>query len=180
VTTSAFAPPNNAPTEAGTPNADPKTGDIRAEYVFPEAGEAEVFGEVVEGASLARVHSVGSVSPQLGLFVWPLTPDQAGFLGTPDATQAKTHTGRCRASYINQGKRCVSTAPVKYGLVKLFVPQAGTYKIAIKPTGKVLAALKNGRMLDVRVTLVFTPAGTTTRITKVSSVSVHIKARKKR
>jgi VCBS repeat-containing protein len=67
---------------------------------------------------------------------------------------------------------------VKFGLVKLAIPTPGTYKIDIKPSGKVLAALKKGKTLAVRITVVFTPAGTTTQLTKVSAVRLQIKRRK--
>jgi hypothetical protein len=83
--------------------------------------------------------------------------------------------GKCAKGYIKKAAKCVSNAPVKFGLVKLAIPTPGTYKIDIGPSGKVLAALKKGKTLAVRITVVFTPAGTTTRLTKVSSVRLRIK-----
>ena len=58
---------------------------------------------------------------------------------------------------MRKGKRCVSNAPVRYGRVTLASRRRGSQKVHIKASGKVLAALKQGRTLNVRVTLVFTP-----------------------
>jgi hypothetical protein len=179
-TATTSAPATNPPTETGAPKVNPKTGEVQAEYEFPEAGEAEAYGEVAQGASLARIHSAGYLAPQLTLFVSSLTPDEAGFLSGLTVKEATAKKGKCAKGYVKKATKCVSNAPVTFGLVKLAIPAAGTYKIEIKPSGKVLAALKKGKTLDVRVTLVFTPAGTTTKITKVSSVRLHLKPEKKR
>jgi hypothetical protein len=179
-TTTSAAPPNNPPTETGAPKVNPKTGEVQAEYQFPEAGEAEAYGEIVQGASVARVHVAGYDTLQFSAFVSSLTADEEQFLAGPIARQTKATKGKCAKGYLKKGKKCVSNAPVKFGLVKLAIPTPGSYKIDIKPSGKVLAALKKGKTLDVRVTVVFTPAGTTLRLTEVSSVKLHIKARKTR
>jgi hypothetical protein len=176
-TTTSAATTSNPPAETGAPKVNHKTGEIQAEYEFPEAGEAEAYGEVAGGASVARVHSAGYLAPQLSLFVSPLTASEADFLGAPEATQAKTKKGKCRTGYVKKRKKCVSTAPIKFGLVKLAIPSAGTYKIDIKPSVRVLKELKKGKRLEVQLTVVFTPAGTTTQLTKVSSVGVHVKGR---
>ena len=39
----------------GKPTVNAKTGEIELEYEFPEAGEAEAFGEVTQGSSLVSV-----------------------------------------------------------------------------------------------------------------------------
>ena len=52
---------------------------------------------------------------------------------------------------------------------------AGTDKLDVKPSGKVLAALRKGRTLTIRVTLIFIPAETTDHITAVTTETVHLK-----
>lgn len=69
----------------------------------------------------------------------------------------------------------MSNAPVRYGKVTLAVAAAGVQKLRIKPSAKILAALKRGETLAVRVTLVFTPAGTTDRLKQTSTVTVRLK-----
>lgn len=58
------------------------------------------------------------------------------------------------------------------------MPAPGAYKIRIKPTGKVLAALRHGRTIAVKFVLVFTPAGTTDHIAETATVKVHLAPKK--
>jgi Divergent InlB B-repeat domain len=144
-------PPTNPPVQKGKPVVNAKTGEIEVEYEFPEPGLAETFGEVMQGATLASAHAVPAA-----------------------ATQSKK-TRRCRKGYVKQGKRCVSNAPVRYGQSTLTIASAGTEKIHVKPSSKVSAALKHGKTLRVRVTLVFTPTGTADHITESATATVHLK-----
>jgi hypothetical protein len=144
-------PPTNPPVLEGKPLVNLKTGEIQVEYQFPEPGQAETFGEVTQGATLASVHT------RLG-----------------SAGESK-RTKRCPRGYVKSGKRCVNNAPVRYGQSVLTVSAPGTSKIDVKPSGKVLAALRKGRTLAIRVTLIFTPAETTDHITEVSTTTVHLK-----
>jgi hypothetical protein len=142
--------PTNPPVQKGKPVVNAKTGEIAVEYEFPEPGQAESYGEVRQGATLARVYG-----------------------GSPSATPAKAK--KCGPGHVRKGKRCVSNAPVRYGLTTFAVAAAGTETVHLKPSGKVLAALRKGRSLNIRVTLVFTPAGTTDRVTESTSVKLHVK-----
>ena len=145
------APPaTNPPLRKGKPTVNSKTGEIDLEYEFPEAGEAEAFGEVTQGSSLVSV---------------PAPPKSA----------ARSAAKRCKQGEVRRGRRCVSNAPVRYGKVTLAVAAAGVQKLRIKPSAKILAALKRGETLAVRVTLVFTPAGTTDRLKQTSTVTVRLK-----
>jgi hypothetical protein len=128
-----------------------KTGEIQVEYQFPEPGQAETFGEVTHGATLASVHT---------------RPGSAG-----DSKRTK----RCPTGYVKSGKRCVNNAPVRYGQSVLTVSAAGTDSFDVKPSGKVLAALRKGRTLTIRVTLIFIPAETTDHIAAVTTETVHLK-----
>lgn len=136
-TTSGVPPPANPPIEKGKPLVNAKTGEITLEYDFPEPGEAEAYGEVVDKAVI----------------------------------EAK----QCKKEHIRNGKRCAGNATVRYGRAGLVIATAGTYKLRIKPTTNVISVLKKGKTLTVRVTLVFTPAGTTDHISKTTTVSVHLK-----
>jgi hypothetical protein len=98
----------------------------------------------------------------------------AGERARTPATLARSAAKRCRKGEVRTGKGCVSNAPVRYGKVTLAVPAAGMQKLRIKPSGKILAAPRNGKTLSVRVTLVFTPAGTTDRLTQTSTVTVRV------
>jgi VCBS repeat-containing protein len=92
---------------------------------------------------------------------------------------AKHKSKKCKKGYVKKGKKCVNNAPIPYGRVKITIPSAGKYKLKLKPSAKALAALKQGKTLHVKVTLVFTPAGTTTHILNVKVVRVHLKPKKK-
>jgi hypothetical protein len=143
-------PPTNPPVRKGKPTVNAKTGEIELEYEFPEAGEAEAFGEVTQGSSLV------SVPP-------------------PPSRGVRSATKRCKKGEVRRGKRCVSNAPVRYGKVTLAVPAAGVQKLHIKPSAKILAASRKGQTLAVRVTLAFTPAGTSDRLMQTSTVTLRMK-----
>ncbi len=138
-------------------------GEIEDEFEFPEGGEAEYSGEVDDGAEAARFQP-GSLVAQLG---------------QSTAVTARHKSKKCKKGFVKKGKKCVNNAPVQYGRVKLTIPSAGKYKFKLKPSGKALAALKKGKTLNVKVTLLFTPAGTTTHILNTKFVRVHLKPKKK-
>ena len=69
---------------------------------------------------------------------------------------------------------------MRYGRTKVTIPAAGLYKIHVRPSAKVLAALKRGATLDVRVVLVFTPIGTSVHIHEASTVRVRLARRRTR
>jgi hypothetical protein len=148
------------------------------EYEFPEPGEAEAYGELDKGATVARAHAASFATPALSPLVAPLTAAEAEFLGASKAERASAKNGKCATGRIKKHTACASVAPVRYGVVKLAIPTAGTSKFTIRPSRKIRAALKKGKKLSVDVTLVFTPSGTTTPYTETSVVRVHIKRRK--
>jgi hypothetical protein len=162
------APPTSPPVPKVV-IVDEETGEIGDEFEFPEGGEADLTGEVDEGAEAARFH---------GLF----TDTFATQSGQPIALVAKRHgkskSKKCKKGFVKRGKQCVDNAPIPYGQVTLSVPSAGKYKLAIKPSGKALAALEKGKTLNVKLTLEFTPAGTTTHLTSTAFVKVHLKPKK--
>lgn len=155
------SPPTSPPIEKRHPFVFVETGEIETEYEFPEAGEAEDDAEVVEGATLASFQA----SP-LGALA-----------GEPAALTARKHrkAKKCKRGFVKRGRKCVSNAPVQYGRALLAVPGPGTYRFRIKPNAKVLAALKKGKTLNVKVTLTFTPRSTTVHILKTTTVKVHLK-----
>ncbi|MCW3058179.1 MAG: hypothetical protein JWO21_2148 [Solirubrobacterales bacterium] len=179
VVTTTSPPPKQAPppTPAPTPTPTPvpatkppfakliiiyeKSGEIETEYDFPEGGIAEEGAEVLQGASIARVHT-GLLSP-LG-----------GDLATVAAKSKK-----CKQGFVRKGTRCVSNKPVTYGRTRMTVPKAGHYNLRIKPSKRIMTALKSGKRLKVQLTLVFTPAGSTQHIRVVHNVAVQLKHRPK-
>jgi uncharacterized repeat protein (TIGR02543 family) len=145
------APPTNPPVLKGKPLVNLRTGEIQVEYQFPEPGQAETFGEVRQGATLASVRTV------------------------PGSASESTRTKRCPTGSVKSGKRCVNNAPVRYGKSVMTVSAAGTDKLDVKPSGKVLAALRKGRTLTIRVTLIFIPAETTDHITAMATATAHLR-----
>jgi hypothetical protein len=131
-------------------------GEVEEDIEFLEEGEFEDEGFIEEGASLARFQN----NP-LSLFANQQT-----------ATTAST---KCKKGFVHKKGKCVSNKPVKFGHVRKDITKAGRYKIKIKPSAKVLEALKKGKTLHVKFKLVFTPAGTTDHIHSVRYVTVHLK-----
>jgi hypothetical protein len=84
-------------------------------------------------------------------------------------------TKKCKSRYVRKGKKCVKSAPARYERTRLAIATAGTYKLHIKPSTEVLTALKQGKTLTIRATVVFTPGGTTDHISKMTMVTVHLK-----
>ena len=144
------APPTNPPMQKGKPLVNTGTGEIQVEYQFPEPGQAESYGEVTHGATLASVHA-------------------------PPASATQSTSKRCPRGYVKKRKRCLNNAPVRFGQSTLTVATAGTDRLHVEPSGKVLSALRKGKTLVVRVTLIFTPAGTTDHIAEVVNATVHLK-----
>jgi hypothetical protein len=156
-TTTGDKPPPRAPVRRGKPLITSKTGEITLEYDFPEPGEVEAYGEVAEGATLSRAQEARILSPD----------------GALKKTRKPSKT--CKKGSVRRGARCLSNRPVRFGGVKHAILTAGIYRFHIKPAGKVLAALKKGDRLTVRVTVVFTPAGTTDHISQTIAVRLHLK-----
>lgn len=155
------SPPHPAP--SSSPPTKGKTyvledGEIEEEYEFPEDGEAEFEGEVVGGEASFTVFQGG----------------QGELLdGQQLASMAKAK--KCKKGHVRKKGKCVSTKPLSYGHEHLKITKAGKYKLHIKPSSKVTKALKEGKALRVKLTLVFTPAGTTDRIRSTHTVTVHLK-----
>jgi hypothetical protein len=82
---------------------------------------------------------------------------------------------KCERGVVKKRTRCVGNVPATYGQTRITVLAPGTYQLHIKPSGKALARLKKGRACKVRLTLVFTPAGTRDHISMTAAVVVHLK-----
>jgi len=167
-------PPPPAPKPVVIPPTSPpipktviikEDGEIEDEVEFPESGEAELSGEVSEGAEAASFHGL-----------------QANLLSQPTAFAAKRKgkSKKCKKGFVKKGKKCVNNAPLPYGLAKLAIPAAGKYKLVLKPSAMALAALHKGKSLKVKLTLEFTPAGTTTHLLSTTIVKVHLKPKHKK
>jgi streptogramin lyase len=184
---SAFAAFHHPPTAAPLPptappkkkyvRVDRKTGEIEAEYEFPEAGEAEAYGEVLKGATLARVQQLGLAAAQ--------SQEAFAQIAKVKHKKRKKHkrhkrSKKCKRGFVKKHKRCVNNAPVRYGRVTLKITTAGSYKIRIKPAGKVRAALRKGKTVNVSFVLVFTPSATTDHIHESAAVRLHLKKKHKK
>jgi hypothetical protein len=145
-------PPNNQFTSIGKPRVNEKNGQIVVVDAFPAAGTATVSGVVQHGATLARVEA---------------------FL--VEAAKSK----KCKRGFIKKHGKCVSDKPVVFGVTVFTVPKAGTYAIVLKPTSKVLKALKSGKKLLVTVTTTFHNAAGGTPVSHVQTVLDKIKKQKK-
>jgi len=139
-------------------------GEIEEEDEFPEDGEAEFSGEIGGGeASFARF--------------------QGGALELVDNNQQLAFTAKakkCKKGFVRKKGKCVSTKPIPYGHEHLSVTKAGKYKLRVKPSTKAMKALKRGKTLHVKLTLVFTPAETTDHIRSTRTVTVHLKKKHKK
>jgi hypothetical protein len=160
--------PTNPPIEKHPPKVG-KGGEIEWELEFPEAGEAEAEGEDPASADESSLHAHSLVAV--------LGPLAAG--GGPASAVDAKHKSKCRKGFVKKHKKCVGNAPVHYGQGKVPIPTAGVYKIIIKPTGRVLAALKRGKTLHITVKVTFTPAHTTLRLVKTARVTLHLKKQHK-
>jgi len=106
-------------------------------------------------------------------------PGQAVVEGKVLAGASLASVTPCRKGFVQRHGRCVSNAPVRYGRTTLALATAGTHKLVVKPSSKVLAALKKGRTLSVQLALAFVPAGTSERFTESASAHVRLKPRRK-
>lgn len=142
-------------------------GELEEEDEFDEPGSGDDQGDIQDGSDLSDT------------FFIPLLDNQAAQVDFPAAQAAKHKSAKCKKGFVKKGKKCVSNAPVLYGRVSFTIPTAGTYKLKIKPSSKVLTALKQGKTLNVKLTLTFVPSGTTAPIIKTRTVSVHLPKPKK-
>jgi hypothetical protein len=146
--------------------------EIEWEVEFPEPGELEFEGELLEAAELARVHHG---SP----FVLAGAQHEEGADEALAAGHKSKHKHKgCKKGFVKKHNKCYSKAPIRFGKHKIAIPTPGVYKLRIKPTAAVRAALKKGKTLKVRLTLVFTPALTTVHTTKTTTIKLHVKPKK--
>jgi len=137
-------------------------------------GSAATNAPVKKGKPLVNVKT-GEITLEYD-FAEPGEAEAYGEVIDKAAVAAKhKQANKCKKPHTTKDKRCIDSAPVRYGRARLKITTAGTYKLRIKPSGKVLAALKAGKTLTVHLTLVFTPTGTTDHISNTTTVSVHLK-----
>jgi hypothetical protein len=141
-------PPSSQFNVVGHARVNEKTGAILITVRVPAAGIVTANGVIKRGAELARVRR-------------------------DDAAAAKRK--KCRRGSIRKHGRCTSTGPVPFGAATLTASAAGTYTIAIRPSQRVLAALRHGKKLHVTVSVTFRYRAGGARITHLDSVLVRIK-----
>jgi len=167
-TTPSPPPPPPPPPPTNPPNHGKvivlENGEVEEEDEFPEGGSAEFFGEVLEWDDLAEVASL-QASP---------------FAQTAQQTAlAAAKPKKCKKNAVRRHGKCVSKTTL-YGSVHLTITTAGKYKLRIKPSRQVLRALKKGKRMHVKLTLIFTPAGTTDHIRSAHVVTVRQKSKHKK
>lgn len=147
--------PNSHFSLMGSPQVNDKNGQIVVTGAFPVAGTATTLAVVQQGATLARVRGA-------------------------DAEAAKRK--KCKRGFVRVRRKCTSTAPVRYGLASLTISAAGTYTLVIKPSQRVLAALRKGKKVSVTLSTTFQNRAGGAPVTHVQSVVVKLKkpARKSR
>ena len=89
--------------------------------------------------------------------------------------QGATIARACKRGYVSVRGRCVKNSPVAYGAAALNVSAAGVYKLVIKPTKRVLAALRRGRKPRVTVSVVFQPIPSGPRLTFAQTLTARIR-----
>jgi hypothetical protein len=146
-------PPNSQFTSVGRPQINERNGQITVVGQFPAKGTATANGVVQQGATLARVERL-------------------------IAEAARGKSKKCKRGFVKKRKKCVSNAPVLYGVSSITIPTPGTYAIVIKPTPRVLKALKAGKRLNVTVSTTFQNAAGGLPVTHVQSVFAKIKKKK--
>jgi Carboxypeptidase regulatory-like domain len=141
-------PPNSQFSLVGNPAVNEQNGQISIAGNFPATGGVSATGIVRHGATLAR-----------------LTP----------ASAYAVSSKRCKRRFVRKRGKCVSDAPVRYGASTLPVYLPGTYTITIKPTARVLKALKAGKRLSVTVSITFQNAKGGAPVTHSQTVTAKIK-----
>jgi hypothetical protein len=126
---------------------DESNGQITVTVQTAAAGSVSVSAIVKEGASLARV--------QLH-------------------ARAARHKV-CRRGFVVRRGRCASNAPALYGAASLTSSTPGTYRLVIKPSKRVLAALRRGEHLHVTLTVTFEGRSGGAPVTHLVSVLAKLK-----
>lgn len=157
--------PINPPVGKHTPVVFEETGEVEWEVEFPEPGELEWELELLEEAELARVHGAGSLALVSAIPVEP--------------TAAEAKSKKCKKGFVRRHNKCWSRKPVRFSKKKLTISTPGVYKLRFKPTGRLLAALKKGKKLNVRVRVNFTPALTSVHTEASAKVKLRIHKHKK-
>jgi hypothetical protein len=160
--------PTNPPVPKRPPVVFEETGEVEWEVEFPEPGEAEVELELLEEAELARLHGAHALARV------------SAIAGEPVALTAKHKSKKCKKGFVRKRGKCVSRAPVHFSKRKLTIAPAGVYKLRLKPTGRVLAALRKGKKLHVNVNVRFTPGLTSVHLVKSARVTLRIRKHHKK
>lgn len=136
-------------------------GEVEEEDEFPEGGEADLSGEVLEWDDLAEDASFHGNPFLFG-------EQQSAYMA-----RGKSKSKKCKKNFVRKHGKCVSKTTPFGNVTRLTITAPGKYKVRIKPTKSVLKVLDSGKSVHVKLTLVFTPAGTTDHITSVREVTVH-------
>jgi hypothetical protein len=128
-------------------------GQITITVQFSGAGTTTATAVVKQGASVARVER-------------------------PAAQAARKK--RCKRGFVSERGRCMSNAPALYGAASLTSSTPGIYRIVVSPVGRVLAALKKGKNLDVTVSATFQGRAGGAPITHLAHALVRMKHPKHR
>jgi hypothetical protein len=124
-------------------------GQISVTAILPGAGVLTASAVVKAGATLASVTSVDA--------------------------QAAT---KCKRGSVLRHGRCVSNAPVFYGVRARNAASPGAYTLLIKPTKRVLAALRKGKRPLVTVTVNFQSIPGNRRLSAVRTLVARLKHHK--
>ena len=149
----------NPPTKLHTPLVNDRTGEVTLEYDFPEPGQVEAYGKVIDGVALPSSQaSHGAMRRRLV------------------ASKARRGQSRkCKTRHVGKRRQCANNAPLYYRQVAFDIRSAGGYKLRIKPSLSVLELLRKHRKLSVRLVLIFTPVGTDDHISETSTVQIYLK-----
>jgi hypothetical protein len=124
-----------------------KNGQITVTAQLPSGGILTADAVIKQGASIARATPVG------------------------DTAAAK----KCKRGYVRRHGRCINNAAVVYGIGARNVGSAGSYSLTIKPTRRVLAALRKGRKPFVTVYVSLEPLPSGAQLNAVRTLVARIK-----
>ena len=108
----------NPPTKLHTPLVNDRTGEVTLEYDFPEPGQVEAYGKVIDGVALPSSQaSHGAMRRRLV------------------ASKARRGQSRkCKTRHVGKRRQCANNAPLYYRQVAFDIRSAGGYKLRIKPS----------------------------------------------
>jgi hypothetical protein len=117
--------------------------------------------------------TITAALPSAGLFTGDAVVRQGATLSRVTSVYAGAAKG-CKHGFVNRHSRCVNNASVLYGFAARTVASPATYSLVIKPTKRVLTALRKGKKPLVAVMLTFQPIPSGTQLSAARTLVASI------